>query len=384
MPSVTLQATHFRALSRLAWTPQPVSAVVGPNGSGKTTLLDLLGFLRGTFQGGHEQGLRAAGGGDHLPSRGCGPDDLVEVEITVDDLRWRLRLPMSAAGLKGHYGEELYRGEDLVLRCRPYEQTWQLGEQQLPLDELRCCARVLWDRGEAPWLRPLYDLLYNLRTYDFWINQVANGTSREDANHFLHSHGKNLWAVLANWKQAPLVYRGQFDWVMKHARAAFPDLLGTLEFAHGEAVLFPPDATDPADGLPPRRQPDGLLTGLLQLTALAGAKPGSLIAFDEIENQLHPHAIRSLLDAAREIAEERGLIVVLTTHSPVVLDCFRDHPEQVFVLDPTAATQPVPLDELKNPEWLAMFSLGDLYARMRFGAPLALSPETRSGGTSGA
>ncbi len=374
MTQIQISCRNFRKLKNFDWQPEGVSLIVGPNGSGKTTTLDMLRFLRGTFGRGHEDGFRAAGGGDHFRTRGCIDKDLVEFDLRVDDIRWKLRLPMSDAGLMGSYGEELYRGDELILRAGVYAETWHLGKEQLPFDDVRCCARVLWDRGNDPWLRPLYDVLYDLRSYDFWLHTVREGTTREDAASFLHGVGKNLWAVLANWKQAPLRYRGQFDWVMQQARLAFPDLIHNIEFDRNEAFIFPPGTTDPADGLPPRRQADGLLTGLLQLTAVAGAKPGSIIAFDEMENQLHPHAIRSILASMRAIAAERNLTIVLTTHSPLVMNEFGEEPHQICVLGAPGEHSPVPLDELKDPEWLAMFPLGELYDRMKFGAPPV--PET--------
>jgi predicted ATPase len=346
-----------------------VSLLLGPNGAGKTSTLDLLRFLRGTFSFGVEDGFRAAHGGDHFLSRGCSATDPVVFEISVGEVRWRLELPMSTAGLKGRYGEELYWGEKQILRAGVYAETWTLEGQTLPFEDARCCARVLWDRGGAPWMRPLHQALTDLRTHDFWLNQVREGTTREDRATFLHGTGKNLWAVLANWKQAPLRYKGQFDWVLREARLAFPDLLQTIEFEGGEAYVFPPGATDPADGLPPRRQADGLLTGLLQLTAVAGAKQGSILAFDEMENQLHPHAIRSILGSMQAKAEELDLTIVLTTHSPLLMNEFGEEPDKIWVLDTQSGKGPVRLNELKNPDWLAMFPLGELYDRMKFAAP---------------
>jgi predicted ATPase len=218
-------------------------------------------------------------------------------------------------------------------------------------------------------MEPLYRALYDLRTYDFYLNQVSIGTTREERNSFLHGHGLNLWAVLANWKQAPRRYEGKFEWVMAQARLAFPDLIEAMEFDRGEAFIYPPGASDPSDGLPPRRQADGLLTGLCQLTAIAGALPGSILAFDEVENQLHPHAIRVILAAMREQAEARDLTILLTTHSPIVMNEFSSEPDRVFVLEPNAVQKPIALDQLKNPDWLAMFSLGELYDRMKFASP---------------
>ena len=128
------------------------------------------------------------------------------------------------------------------------------------------------------------------------------------------------------------------------------------------------------DGLPPSRAADGLLTGLLHLTAVAGAKDGSIIAFDEVENQLHPHAIRSIISAMRAQADERDLTIIVTTHSPVVLNQFRDAPEDVFVLGHGVEGLPTParMTDLHTEEWLAQARLGSLYERLAFGAPPTL------------
>jgi energy-coupling factor transporter ATP-binding protein EcfA2 len=368
MSSFTLRARNFRKLEALSWSPSGVCLLAGPNGAGKTTTLDALVFLRTLFTRGHESAFIAVGG-DHFRRWNAVRDELVEFEVVVEDLRWVVRLPMSGAGLTGTFGEELYRGSTLVLKASAFQETWYLGKESLPLDESRCCAKVLWDRGGSPWMAPLATLLSEIRTYDFWLNRVREGTSREERSAFLQSNGQNLWAVLANWKQAPRRYGDSFERVMREARAAFPDLIQDIDFDRGEAFIFPPHVTDPAAGLPPRRQADGLLTGLLQLTAIVGAKPGSVLAFDEVENQLHPHAIRLILSAMRTIAEERGLTIILTTHSPVVMNEFADQPDQLFVLQPGAESNPTALDQLKDPAWLAMFSLGELYDRMKFAAP---------------
>jgi hypothetical protein len=50
------------------------------------------------------------------------------------------------------------------------------------------------------------------------------------------------------------------------------------------------------------------------------------------------------------------------------LNAFRDDPEDVFVMDPAADTLPVRLTDLRNPDWLTHFSLGDLYEHLEFGA----------------
>lgn len=377
MNPITFRSRNFRCLGHFEWSPTGTCLLSGPNGAGKTTTLDMLRFLRAVFVSGHEAGFHAARGGDHFPSRGAASEALVEFEVVAADVHWRLRFPMSNAGLRGSFGEELYHKDKIVLRAAAYAETWFLGAKAMPLDDTRCCAKVLWDRGEAPWMEPLVRGLYDLRTYDFYLNQVQDGTTKEDSNAFLHRTGKNLWAVLANWKQAPLRFRGQFDWVMAQARLAFPDLIDTIEFDRGEAFIFPPGATDPADGLPPRRQPAGLLTGLLQLTAVMGAKPGSILAFDEVENQLHPHAIRAIIEAMREQSLQRDLTIILTTHSPIVMNEFKGREDRLYVMERVEGRAvPIALDEARPAAWLSHFALGDLYEREKFSAPGTGAPPT--------
>ena len=60
---------------------------------------------------------------------------------------------------------------------------------------------------------------------------------------------------------------------------------------------------------------------------------GSLIAIDDFGNDLHPYAIRALTEAFRDWAEERDLIVCLASHSPVLLDEFKEQPGSVFVME---------------------------------------------------
>ena len=124
--------------------------------------------------------------------------------------------------------------------------------------------------------------------------------------------------------------------------------------------------------------PNGLLTGLLHLVAVAGAREGSLVSMDEFENTLHPFAIRQLLAAMRDWAGDHDLTVCLTTHSPVVLDEFREQPEQVWVFEEGQGNRPVPLTEVFEKDWLARFSLGRLYAHGEFGGQTkqTLAPAT--------
>lgn len=334
-------------------------------------------FLRLVFERGHEVAFSVVGA-RYFRSVDVPEDEPVEFELQVGETVWKLRFPMAAAGINDTFGEELFRGGKRILRAAMFEQSWSLGDDRLPRDEVRCCAKVLWDRGNAEWMAPFVDAIAGISVFkSYWLNQVQRSEVVNPLRaSYLHTSGRNLWSVLAGWKAARLRTEERFDWVMTHARKAFPGLISTVEFENGFPLIFPRGAADVESALPPERVADGLLTGLLHLTAIAGARPGAVIAFDE-ENRLHPYAIRLLLRAMRQCAEEPELTVVVTTHSPVVMNEFRDDLEQVFVLEhqETSGEFPVRVTELHTEEWLAQAKLGTLYDRLAFGAPPISSPE---------
>jgi predicted ATPase len=114
---------------------------------------------------------------------------------------------------------------------------------------------------------------------------------------------------------------------------------------------------------------DGFFVVLLHLTALASSEPGGVVAIDQPEDSLHPELVREVIGAMRDWSATHDVTVVLATHSPVVLDQFREDPDQVYVMEPGHERQPVELDTLKKRVWLEHYSLGDLYSHGEVGAP---------------
>jgi energy-coupling factor transporter ATP-binding protein EcfA2 len=375
MSRITLEAKNFRVFPYLRWSPEGVCLLTGANGTGKTTVLAALNFLVTLFHFGHEVAFSTTTS-VNFRRIGAPPEDPVEFTVTLGDLIWTLQFPMSAEVLKGPYGEELRRGDQVIFHTAMFAESWTLGAERMALDDTRCCLRVLWDRGEAPWLRPLVDVLTDIRVhFDYALNQVQRIEPVIGRNSVLHQAGKNLWSVLANWKGAPMKYQGQYDWVVAEARRAFPGVFGSMEFDRGIPYVFGPDAKDASEGLPPSLLGEGLIVGLLHLTAVAGARKGAILAFDAMESQLHPHAIRSILHAMRQRADDLDLTILLTTHSPVLMNAFQEHLEKLYVLrqdrpgQPLYSTQPKALSELIGADALAQTTPGELYDWGEFGRP---------------
>jgi len=375
----SFRAENFRVLAALDWSPGGVCLLGGPNGSGKTSILNALQFPRFFFSHDLTRALNTLGGATALRHIEAPVEAPVVFEFASGELRWTIEIPIEGVGVHPFYGERLTRSGAVEYEARPYESTARIHGTMHGRHERRSGLHTLWTADRPPWLRAFITRLTQVRVhYSYDLNAVRRqSTSPDIGNDYLHPTGRNLWAVLKGWESSEnATDRARLEWVIEQARRAFPDIIADLRFdgANGEPRLYLPGHEE--QGLPVHLAADGLLVGLLHLSAVAGATQGMLLGFDEMENQLHPHAIRSILAAMRERADECDLTMVLTTHSPVLMNEFKGHEDSFFIIERSAsgAAVPTPLSRVKDPKWLRHFALGDLYEREEFGAPLVPSP----------
>ena len=65
---------------------------------------------------------------------------------------------------------------------------------------------------------------------------------------------------------------------------------------------------------------DGTLRFLAIVTALLTRKRGSLLVIEEVDNGLHPSRAQVLIEMMRDLGEQRGIDVIVTTHNPALMD----------------------------------------------------------------
>jgi predicted ATPase len=183
----------------------------------------------------------------------------------------------------------------------------------------------------------------------------------------LEPQGRNLFTVLRNWRDQS-EHEQRFTFVMEGMAECFPGFkrLDFVGWGPRQGAELPQPGS--SDKLQPSDWSDGFLSALCLLTAAASVENG-VLAIDELENSLHPELIVRMMELLREWSRKKDVTVILATHSPVVLDQFRDEPERVFVMDPNAEKNPIALDTLKKRDWLQHFSIGDLYAHGEVGSP---------------
>lgn len=371
---VELSANDFRCLPSLQWCPSGVCMLAGSNGSGKSTVLDAFAFLATAFQKGLSEAVTEARGAEGLQRLGAEASRPISFSIRRADVRWAIDIPVLGGGIADLPGETVTVGDKTAVRRLPHSSQWYLyGAKRSGNSQGRTCFRMASERDPEAF-SPLVRVLEDFRRYGAYnLERLREGGRGGERETQLSQFGENALIVLRNWRAAPNRFDNRFVWVVDKMRSVFPGLIDDIDFDPPAGIIVPARfiLPDRAGVLPIHRASDGMLVGLLHLVAVAGAAKGSVIAIDEVENHLHPHAIRQLIRAMREIATDRDLTVILTTHSPVAMDEFRDEPDKFFVMEPGRDVVPVALDELHDPAWLKQFALGDLYAELRFGAPRA-------------
>ena len=314
---------NFKALRNAQVRLAPLNLLIGPNGSGKTSLIQSLLRLRTLAR---------------LPLK----PPTAEADLKPDGPRISVRFSPPFAGL------------EVVLSC--------VSDEQCDLLEITPASAA----GEDwPALR---EQILGIRAYLLDHYAMALPSPRHD-NAVLSSNGGNLAAVLARWAvEVPQAYA-----------AVRGEILRLLP-EHDELLLLSRDGGTVEVALRIRGTnqvagAENLSQGTLYLLALAllahDPLPPSLLCIEEVDRGIHPRRLRDVRDlmyrlsypAATGEPARPAVQLVVTTHSPYLLDQFRDHPEEVVLAErhgPGASFRR--LSELEDLDaLLGGASLGDIW-----------------------
>lgn len=292
-----IAAVHFRnfkALRSAAVRLEPFNLVLGPNGSGKTSLIQALLRLRS---------LSA------LPA-------------------------VHARDLQG----ETPGGPQIEFHFRPPFQNVRvtLGCNS---DELVCNALVVDHPvglpGEALWAE-LRTQLQSIRAFLLDHYAMAVPAKREERAE-LSSNGGNLAAVLAGWQETrPAVFAA----LEAEFRRLVPEFaaLGFRAAGVDRVELTARLAQNGHEVVPADSLSQGTLYLLAILTLAFSPQPPAVVCLEEADRGMHPRSLREVRDALyrlsypKDFAMNRAPVqVITTTHSPYLLDQFKEHPEEVVL-----------------------------------------------------
>ncbi len=378
----------------------PLNVLIGANGSGKSNLLELLALLQAAPRdigepirrgGGIIEWLRKAG--DRGSRRGSlavvaappwrheQPDTpWLRYELELGAQRERHVLLREWLGndrpLPGYDSSFVYfdvhdgLGVIGVRQVDAAEESeGDRPKRRLERDTLTPGQSVLRERKDPdiyPEVTYLADRFSALRLYTEW--NLGRHTAARDPQladlptDVLLESTSNLALVLSRLK-----LRSAADDIEREFARFFPWCKG-LDFDVGggriQLYMREEGLTDP---VPATRMSDGMLRYLCLLAVLCHPSPPPLLCIEEPELGLHPDIMAPLARLLKQASTRTQLII--TTHSPELVDQFSDMPEAVVVCErgPDGASEMRRLDADRLAKWLERYRLGELWGSGQIG-----------------
>jgi predicted ATPase len=318
----SVEFTNFKALRKTTLPLAPFTLLLGPNGSGKTTVLQALRGIAAIAA--QQPGHQVYG----LPQAETTWRSLLSVTHSV--------LSITAEDRQAPVEVKLH----LRLTKRLVIATFQwhpLAEQMAP-DQPNYSCQLNYQDGtvlQAGETAPLFQWLKRMQTYALDSSAIAEPTPVNPVAS-LQPNGGGLAAVLDDLKDN---HPERWNALLAEMRRWLPEY---------DSILF--DKPQPGQKrialrtkrggyrIPASELSQGTLVALALLTLAYLPEPPSLVGLEEIDRGLHPRLLRHLQDVLYRLSypescgEQRPPIqVIATTHSPYLLDLYREHPEEVVL-----------------------------------------------------
>ena len=370
-----LHVRNLRKLSKVDWPLEtPIVVLIGANGSGKTTLLKTLKLLALIYKSDLNTAFSLVlDGTSNLKTRKSPENEAIEFGLEIGQIYWGFTI-IGKEGTRFEVHEYLLENNKEIFTSNNLDGLRYRGEV---IDDKpnKIGIRILEEKGiREKSLHTVVNFLSGISVYseapDLVQLRKEGSTSTDDKE--LRERGENTLAVLRRWSQEKN-NQHRYQFVTGGLEAAFPNSFAALDFETAGntlvARIYPPNA-EPLYRNYLADEANGFVQMLVLLCYVANAEENGLVAIDEPENGLHPYAIRRFLDSSENWAKRYNLTIILTTHSPVILDYMNASPEQIFVagLQDCEQRTPVRLDLAFDREWLAEFELGDLYEHNNIGS----------------
>jgi predicted ATPase len=366
-----LEIKGFRSLRHVQWKPGKLNVLIGPNGSGKSNLLDACALLHEAAQGKLAQGIIRRGG--IAPLLWDAQEKLIS---------WRLILQEEGTAPLEYFLEVRQLGTTSNYSI----EFEKLTEGSVAFIDRTAATAVIFDpehgHVDYPGSIPSTQTLLSLLAGPFG-SQVARVFQQMIAGWGIHNDlrvdqessirqapvaafetrlapdGQNLVAVLHTLYTGDRDFKNSLDSAMYAAFGPEYDGLAIAPAADQRVQLrlswkslkTPQSAANLSDGT---------LRFLLLVAILANPEPGDLIAIDEPESGLHPGMLPLVAELASQAAHRTQ--VIFTTHSPLLLDAFRNRPLTTTVVQLVdGETRLSVVDDEDLEKWLEVYSLGDVF-----------------------
>ncbi len=369
---------NYKALRDVELNLTPMHVLIGPNDTGKTSILEAIAAICRSVEGPLSGVFPDGWSGRELMWRRCAPHDSVGlfVDIVPEGISYSVTFVFHEAGRQVKiYGESLERESATgmitsFLSNSSDSETWPFRTAVLHEFGL--------DAGEPAQCNELFQQLSGVRFHRWVPDLLALPVGEYSRSRFgLEPSGFGLALCLDDILGDD---RDRFEKLESCFRAIFPEIK-QIKFRPEPAFKvrakspFWTPMLDPADGkglhfklagggtVPAAQMSDGVLLVLAYLAILKSPEPPRLLLIEEPENGVHPKRLEEVLMILRDlVAEQDRTQVIMTTHSPYVLDHFKPEEVTLCTKGDDGAVNVRRLSESKTVrEQIKTFTLGEIW-----------------------
>ena len=365
---------NYKALRDVTLSLTPIHVLIGPNDSGKTSILEAIAALCKSADYPLSQ----------LFPTTSNPSDLLWDTLGDDAASFGAEIADDA--IAGEYHVECAMRPGVGPPLRGNEVWTAKNRQPLSIPQanstgtsLQWAFTTTWTGLEPGLARALHDALSGVAVFR-WNPRLLKLPVVLDAAHRLSmdSSGFGLAQCLDDilgldrdrfreletefreifpeMKAIQLISVHAYQWPHPHLAEDLPHAVN----ASGKGIYFQllNDRTIPA-----AQASDGSLLVLAYLTLLHLPDPPRVILVEEPENGIHPKRLEEVLKILRKLIEKRKRTqIIMTTHSPYLLDFFKPEEVTLCCKEPDGSVSVHPLGSSPDiKKQLDVFSLGEIW-----------------------
>jgi predicted ATPase len=372
-----LRVQHYKSLFDTEIDLEPLTVFIGPNGSGKSNICESLAVFA-----------------DFLQSLITKGDNFIVKDFFVQSFH-------STSGYSQNIESKFWHGKldyfsfDIGLLIIP-ETAFSENSRFIPnlsvyFDYLRQAVSIKADANNSIGLQntttslrqflinyyypnsSLDNSLKKVSIYDFSPIALSSNTGNTRSTNSMDRTGEGIADALAD---ILLTNRDRFNELEERLTRLVPNIK-RISLLRTKNQTFSLELIDrySEHHIPASDISDGTLRILGFLTALYQENTPSIICFEEIENGIHPWLLHKMVELLKIVSTEgitgSPVQVLITTHSPVLLNYVEPHQVRAVELDGEGKTQVhnLPVDSVRFQKALEAYDgdLGELWFTNVFG-----------------
>ena len=376
---IHLKIEGFKRLHNVDVEMRPVMVMIGANGVGKTSLLDALSLLSASATGTLNQRLSEMGGVSEIITRGRATDLSLSVEMEVpnyEPLKYELRIEP--------FGQAYGISQETLTQARtgfsaPFKHIdSQLTDVRYFDMETNHLLRPNWEHNkfesslaqvpkmfqQAEELRRTLGSMTQYHVLDVDQRAPVKLPQQLMPADLPGSNGESLLPFLYNLREAN---RESYEAIEDTLRSAFSGF-EALNFPSVAAGMLSMTWKEKSfkDPIYVNQLSEGTLRFMWLVSLLQSPGLSTVTMIDEPEVSLHPELLAVLADLMREASQRTQIIVA--THSDSLIRFLRPNEVVVMDSDDSGFATPTWADSMNLDEWLAEYSLDEVWRLGRIGA----------------